>query len=105
MVKRPGDLAARYGGEEFAIILPEIDEKGARIVAESMRLAVESLRLPHETSLVADHITISLGVTSNIPRRHENVQDLVNAADRALYRAKSVGRNQVSVEPPVVERL
>jgi len=104
IIKRPGDLAARYGGEEFAVILPDTDEKGARVVAEAIRLAVESLKLPHASSPVADHITISLGVTSNIPGRHENVQDLVNAADRALYRAKSAGRNQVSVEPPVIER-
>ena len=100
IIKRPGDLAVRYGGEEFAVILPDTDEKGARVVAEAMRLAVDTLKLPHAASLVADHITISLGVTSNIPRQHENAQDLVNAADRALYRAKSSGRNRIYVESP-----
>jgi diguanylate cyclase (GGDEF)-like protein len=99
IIKRPGDLAARYGGEEFVVILPETDEKGACTVAEVIRLAVESLKPPHVSSLAAAHVTISLGVACDIPRRHANMQDLVNAADRALYRAKSAGRNQVSVEP------
>lgn len=99
--KRPGDLAARYGGEEFAIILPDTDEKGASTVAEAVRLAVESLKLPHVSSPLIDHITISLGVTTDIPRRQGNLQYLVNAADHALYHAKSAGRNRTSVESPL----
>jgi diguanylate cyclase (GGDEF)-like protein len=98
-IKRPGDLAARYGGEEFAIILPDTDEKGASTVAEATRLAVESLKLPHASSLVADHVTISLGVASDIPHSQGNLQNLIDAADHALYRAKSAGRNQISIEP------
>jgi diguanylate cyclase (GGDEF)-like protein len=101
VIKRPGDLAARYGGEEFAIILPDTDEKGARVVAEAARLAVESLKLPHASSPLTDHITISLGVTTDIPHRQGNLQDLVNAADHALYHAKSAGRNRISVESPL----
>ena len=98
IIKRPGDLAARYGGEEFAVILPDTDEKGAHAVAEIMRLAVESLKLPHESSLVANHITISLGAASDIPHRQGNLQDFIDAADHALYHAKSSGRNRISVE-------
>jgi diguanylate cyclase (GGDEF)-like protein len=96
ILKRPGDLVARYGGEEFAVILPDTDEKGACLVAEAIRLAVEALNLTCSSS-----VTISLGVTGDIPRRQGNLQDWINAADRALYRAKKAGRNQVSVEPSV----
>jgi diguanylate cyclase (GGDEF)-like protein len=102
VIKRPGDLAARYGGEEFAIILPETDEKGASIVAETMRLAVDTLKLPHAMSSAGDNITISLGVASDIPDLNKNEKDLVNTADRALYHAKITGRNRVSTEAPVV---
>ena len=101
VIKRPGDLAARYGGEEFAIILPDTDERGASTVAEAARLAVESLKLPHASSPLTDHITISLGVTTDIPRRQGNLHDFVNAADHALYHAKSAGRNRISVESPL----
>lgn len=100
ITKRPGDLTARYGGEEFAVILPDTDERGARTVAEAMRRAVESLKVPHDSSLVVDQITISLGVTSHIPHRQGSLQNLINAADRALYCAKSSGRNRISVEYP-----
>ena len=104
VIKRPGDLAARYGGEEFAIILPDTDEKGARIVAEAARLAVKSLKLPHASSPLIDHITISIGATTDIPHRQGNLQDFVNAADHALYHAKSAGRNQISVESPASKK-
>ena len=104
-IKRPGDLAARYGGEEFAVILPDTDEKGACALAEAMRLAVESLKLSHEASPVADHVTISVGVTTDVPHRHGNLQDFVDAADHALYRAKSSGRNQISAESPATNAI
>jgi diguanylate cyclase (GGDEF)-like protein len=100
VIRRPGDLAARYGGEEFAVILPETDEKGAHAVAETMRAAINMLKHPHAMSPVADHITVSIGTASGIPSLDETEKGLVNAADRALYRAKTAGRNQVCVEPP-----
>jgi diguanylate cyclase (GGDEF)-like protein len=101
IIKRPGDLAARYGGEEFAIILPDTDEKGASIVAEAMRLAVDALKLPHAMSMVADNVTVSIGVAGRTPQHDQNEKDLINSADRALYLAKEAGRNRVSTETPV----
>jgi diguanylate cyclase (GGDEF)-like protein len=104
VIKRPGDLVARYGGEEFAVILPNTNEPGAYAVAEAMRFAVDHLKLPHAASIGTDHVTISLGLTSEIPDRQGNLQDLVNRADEALYRAKSSGRNQVQIEPPMAKK-
>ncbi|MBV5336606.1 MAG: GGDEF domain-containing protein, partial [Deltaproteobacteria bacterium] len=61
-MQRPNDLAARYGGEEFAFILPDTDQEGAINIAERIRLAVIDLAIPHETSLVSNIVTVSMGV-------------------------------------------
>lgn len=94
-VKRREDLVARYGGEEFVVVLPNTDLKGAQTVAEELRLAVASLNLRHESSLTAPFVTISLGVAVNRSSQDfSSALDLIEAADRALYLAKSSGRNQ-----------
>jgi diguanylate cyclase (GGDEF)-like protein len=93
--KRPGDLVARYGGEEFGIVLPGVDGRGAMVVAEKMRRAVEGLKLPHINSITGRDVTISLGVATAFPARGGYTHDLVASADAALYQAKAVGRNQV----------
>lgn len=92
-IGRPGDLAARYGGEEFAILLPDTDEAGAAAIADRVRQTILNLGIRHEAN-VNDSVTISAGVASfaciDIEANH-----LIEAADRALYRAKDVGRNAV----------
>ncbi|NYE61675.1 diguanylate cyclase (GGDEF)-like protein [Duganella sp. 1224] len=94
--KRPGDLTARYGGEEVGILLPNTDLAGARAVAERIRAAVEHLQMPHNGSGFGV-VTLSAGVATLAPRRGEHVAGmLVEAADKALYAAKSAGRNRVS---------
>jgi diguanylate cyclase (GGDEF)-like protein len=94
-VHRPGDLVARYGGEEFIVILPQTDEHGARVVAESLRQAVEDLELPHGRSPVGDHVTVSIGIGTLYPAEGIDKETLVGMADSALYRAKRTGRNRV----------
>jgi diguanylate cyclase (GGDEF)-like protein len=96
VIKRPNDLLARYGGEEFAVILPETPLEGALKVAEDLREAVDSMNFPHAYSKVTDHVTISLGVASNEFDQEISVEDLLKQADKALYRAKEAGRNQVA---------
>ncbi|MBW4933110.1 CHASE domain-containing protein [Marinobacter sp. F4206] len=93
-VHRPGDLVARYGGEEFSIVLP--DTKDAKNVGEACRQAVEALRIPHGSSTAADVVTISVGISTLTPETwQQNLTDLLNRADDALYQAKETGRNWV----------
>ncbi len=95
LARRPGDLVARYGGEEFGIILSHTSAQDAYHLAEKARKAVLALKLPHKPSDVAQFVTISMGVASIVPERASSPESLIEAADRALYRAKSNGRNQV----------
>jgi diguanylate cyclase (GGDEF)-like protein len=93
--KRLADVAARIGGEEFALLLPETDAASALHIAETVRLAVASLELPHPASMVARHLTISGGVATGTLQGWSSPADLIAAADQALYEAKGAGRNRV----------
>lgn len=100
MLKRPADLVARYGGEEFAIILPHTNERGMMWIAESMRQAAKQLNIVHQTSRISDRVTLSLGGATVVPASSESPQQLVDAADRALYQAKASGRDRVAIYTP-----
>lgn len=93
-LKRPGDSVSRYGGEEFAIILPETNIAGGKIIAEKIRKAIENLAIVHEKSDIAPHISISLG-GATAWEKDANESDLLKSADDMLYQAKGLGRNQV----------
>lgn len=97
-LKRPADLVARYGGEEFAAILPGTPLDGAQHIAEIMRATVQGLDIEHADSPVAPVVTISIGVSAVIPAPGCTPVDLIQAADRGLYRAKQNGRNRVVSE-------
>ncbi len=96
-VRRSGDLVARYGGEEFAIVLPNTDALGAVSVGENVRSAIKGLQITHEASAVCPYVTVSVGVSTIIPNIENDFQALINAADRALYQAKSQGRDRVTM--------
>jgi len=89
---RTTDLAGRYGGDEFVLVLVGTGQEGARGVGEKVRAAVEAIgqRLGYPAGLV----TASIGVAEYRPDRED--EDVLVAADRALYRAKAAGRNQVA---------
>lgn len=93
-LKRPGDFVARYGGEEFAAILPNTDLAGAVIIAEELNSCISNLQLEHAYSQAADHVTISIGVASSVPKDNDEVKRLITLADEALYEAKELGRNR-----------
>ena len=92
---RPYDLAARYGGEEFVLLLPGASADDATDVADRVRKGIAEIQLPG----CARQMTISLGVASWITG--ETAEDLLARADRALYSAKSAGRNRVEAAPEV----
>jgi diguanylate cyclase (GGDEF)-like protein/PAS domain S-box-containing protein len=93
---RANDLVARYGGEEFAVILPNQSLKGAASVAERIRTRVEQLQLPNRLA-AAQHVTVSIGAATAIAAPDNSASELVAIADAALYRAKHMGRNRISL--------
>ena len=93
---RSTDLVARYGGEEFAVMMPETDLADALQFAEKIRSMIESTPIPTQAGPL--QATVSLGVAS-VPRtKIHSSKELIVAADKALYRAKRRGRNQVQAE-------
>lgn len=90
--KRDTDRIYRYGGEELLLLMPETDIDAAMIAAERIRQAVEEIRYPHQLSPFS-YLTISVGVAVS---KQGSWQQLVERADKALYQAKSSGRNAIS---------
>jgi diguanylate cyclase (GGDEF)-like protein len=96
-MRRPGDVVCRYGGEEFAVILPNTGTTGASRVAHSILGNIVELGLPHTQNLPYNVVSASIGVASVIPIAGLAIPSLIAAADRALYKAKDAGRNQIQV--------
>ncbi|WP_446745382.1 GGDEF domain-containing protein [Silvibacterium acidisoli] len=106
---RSGDMLARYGGEEFAVILPTTDRLGAENVAVRMQEAVRALHIQNE-SPVGEFVTISVGISTYAAPALARMHELVDAADRALYKAKQNGRNRIEfcempIETEIVRSL
>ncbi len=93
---REGDVVARYGGEEFVVVLPSTDLNGAYRVAEKVRKKVEEMSLAAINSDNPPQITCSLGI-SCYPLHGNNIDKLIQSADKALYEAKNSGRNRTCI--------
>lgn len=91
------DTAARMGGEEFNVILPGVDSKGAMIAAERIRKALESEQLD-----TIGHVTASIGVATFL-EHSDNIEDILELTDQAMYQSKRNGRNQVTLAKPINE--
>ena len=88
-LRRPADFCARFGGDEFVIVLPNTDPQGARIVLESVKHAVQELKISHAVSTVDKFVTISVGIAASSPANDSMDSDnLLRRADKALYKAK-----------------
>lgn len=94
--RRGGDFVARYGGEEFAVVLPGVDARRAALYAERLRRRIWRLAIPYGAAQRTDRVTISGGVATVPPSMVATPDQLLSAADKALYRAKCLGRNQIA---------
>jgi diguanylate cyclase (GGDEF)-like protein len=88
---RDGDVFGRIGGEEFAALLPATDSADAWKLAEQIRQAIEQTPLDHHGDQI--HITVSIGLTSG-SLDSDNIEALIQRADKYMYRAKNEGRNR-----------
>jgi len=95
-VTRVNDFVARYGGEEFVVVLPNTDEKGARVIAEKLHENVRECNIPHAGSAVASRVTVSVGCVTGSVDRQQSERDYIKQADEMLYASKQNGRNQSS---------
>jgi diguanylate cyclase (GGDEF)-like protein/PAS domain S-box-containing protein len=93
VLHRAADLLARYGGEEFVVVLPFTDSGGAQLVAEQIRSAVERRHLQHSGNSYGI-VTVSIGCATQTMAHDSEKDSLLQAADIALYHAKSAGRNR-----------
>ncbi len=91
---RAGDFACRYGGEEFLMVLPGMPKGKAKVTAERILLQIKNLSLPHLEG--AAKVTVSIGIAV-YPQDATLIDELIFAADQALYFAKLKGRNRVEI--------
>jgi len=95
--RRAGDFVARFGGEEFVLLLPGVGPEEACETAQQCIEHMREVSLPHAASPVAPFVTLSIGVASLAPDSSSTATSLINAADAAMYRAKSGGRARYEV--------
>ncbi|MCS6989389.1 MAG: diguanylate cyclase [Chloroherpetonaceae bacterium] len=98
---RETDKPARFGGEEFAILLPRTTKEEAVVLAERIRKAIEDAVFVNQEKQPGGNFTASLGVAS-YPEDCTDAETLINAADKALYKAKEKGRNRVETAPSLI---
>ena len=91
---RSADVASRYGGEEFCILLPQTGIVEAGVIADRIRQRVSTTHFPHGKSQPLGQVTISVGV-STFAKNVDTPENIIAAADRALYQAKSLGKDRV----------
>jgi diguanylate cyclase (GGDEF)-like protein len=91
---RSADVASRYGGEEFCILLPQTAMAEAAVIADRIRQRVATTHFPHGKTQPLGRVTISVGV-STFTKNVDTPENIIAAADRALYQAKSLGKDRI----------
>lgn len=91
-VTRAGDLVARFGGEEFVVLLVDTDQKGVEILAAKIAASLQARKISHEKSKTSPNLTVSIGSAMH-KGSEQTIEELLQLADIALYRAKEQGRN------------
>ncbi|OCR02318.1 diguanylate cyclase [Oscillatoriales cyanobacterium USR001] len=94
-VKSEAYLVARYGGEEFAVILPNSTLEYAAKIAEQIRVYMKALEIKYPQSPISPYVTLTFGIASVIPHSTTSKENLIAAADKALYQAKFLGRDRI----------
>jgi len=100
---RRTDAPFRYGGEEFAVILPATSREGALIILEKVRKEIENFPFEYRKKQPGGKVTVSIGIAT-YPIDTKKAQDLINCADKALYRAKAMGKNKTCLYRDLVEK-
>lgn len=100
VIRRPRDRLARYGGEELVVLLPGTPIEGVLALGRDIIARIRALAIPHDASLVAPFITVSVGAVSLVPKRSDDGVLLVKKADEALYAAKDLGRDRLCYASP-----
>jgi len=95
--RRPLDFVARYGGEEFAVVLYEANREYVAEVLTRIQRSIAELNIPHDASIVATRLTVSVGAGFSRPTASRTPEGMIQLADEALYAAKEQGRNRVVV--------
>ena len=97
LLRRSSDVSCRYGGEEFCLILPETDEKGALGLAEEICQSIRQHSIYNNEKVIK--LTVSCGVTTYQQEKDVTPEIIFECVDKALYKAKQAGRDQVQVMP------
>lgn len=100
ILRRDTDAVCRYGGEEFTVLLFDMELKEAHALCEAMLTKMRRTEIPHKASSIAPYLTISIGLTGLVPDFDQDPEMLVQAADKALYKAKDNGRNRIEYYNP-----
>lgn len=96
IANNPNSTFCRYGGEEFAIIFTKTMMDEGFVLAEMIQKQVQSLKIAHSSSKIADIVTISIGIATIIPSTETQPKDLIQLVDTCLYTSKTKGRNTIS---------
>ena len=105
VIRRPADMASRYGGEEFALVLPHTDAVGALHIVNRIRTTLQNLAIAHQTSPVQPYVSLSFGLAQVTPAPGIEPEQLLQAADQALYQAKAQGRDRAVIAPAVTPAI